>query len=106
MSNSHTKRRSAPVRLLFDYSGFLIAGTIAALIWANMDPDTKRVDPATGSEVTKHGSYNAFVHRTLIGGDHHDHGHSPSGNHHPQTKPTTNHQQKRNSDFSRISSTD
>ncbi len=39
MSNAATTKRRAPIRFLFEYSGFLIAGTVIALIWANADPD-------------------------------------------------------------------
>jgi NhaA family Na+:H+ antiporter len=65
MSHGPKKKRT-PIAFLFEYSGFLIAGAIAALIWANV-----------GKE-----SYDEFVHLRLFGGaDHHA---NHDADHHPE----------------------
>lgn len=43
------------LRLTFDFSAFLIAGTIAALLWANLDPSTP----------DRVGSYDRFLHAAV-----------------------------------------
>jgi NhaA family Na+:H+ antiporter len=43
------------LRVAFDYSAFLILGTIAALLWANLDPSTPE----------REGSYERFVHTAI-----------------------------------------
>lgn len=48
-TSNHGKRRN-PVRFLFEYSLFLVAGAFIALVWANVE---------AGDE---HGSYHRFVH--------------------------------------------
>jgi len=69
MSHPSKKRTPRALRVLFEYSGFLLLGTIVALVWANVDPDKREAD----GKVTKHGSYNSFVHYSVFGGDlHHD----------------------------------
>lgn len=40
MSHSDSSKKSTPLRLLFDYSLFLIFGAIAALVWANLDQES------------------------------------------------------------------
>ena len=52
---SHKKQRPRAVAFLYENSMFLIAGAIAALIWANVDKN----------------SYDHFVHLDLTGGDSH-----------------------------------
>ncbi|MDA1161690.1 MAG: Na+/H+ antiporter NhaA [Planctomycetota bacterium] len=53
---SHKKQRPAAVAFLYENSMFLIAGAIAALVWANVAPD----------------SYHHFIHLDLTGsGEHH-----------------------------------
>lgn len=53
---SHKKQRPRAIAFLYENSMFLIAGAVAALIWANVAPD----------------SYHHFVHLDLTGGgDHH-----------------------------------
>lgn len=53
MSGNHSGKRG-PIAFLFENSAFLIAGAIAALIWANVDKE----------------SYESFVHHELWGGHH------------------------------------
>ena len=55
MSHASPSRLPRPISFLFENSIFLIAGAIAALLWAN----------------TNDKSYHAFVHYTLVGGDAH-----------------------------------
>lgn len=43
------------LRVAFDYSAFLILGTIAALVWANLDPSTPE----------RTGSYDRFLHAAV-----------------------------------------
>ncbi len=62
-------------------------GTIVALVWANMDPDRQEKN----GEV-HHGSYNKFIHLTLVGGDHHADGGHGNDDHerdedHPDAEP-------------------
>jgi len=52
---SHQKQRPRAIAFLYENSMFLIAGAVAALIWANVAPD----------------SYHHFVHLDLTGGDNH-----------------------------------
>ena len=72
MSHASPSRLPRPISFLFENSIFLIAGAIAALLWAN----------------TNDKSYHAFVHYTLVGGDahqaesdSHDHGHDDGTKH-------------------------
>ena len=66
MTNADVNKSLRPIRFLFENSLFLIGGALAALVWANMDPDM-----VSGSgHVVRRGSYNRFVHFTLIGADH------------------------------------
>ena len=52
---SHSKKpRSKVASFVFENSIFLIGGSLIALVWANVDPD----------------SYNHFIHHDLLGGDH------------------------------------
>lgn len=55
MTQSSSKRSPRPIQILFEYSGFLLIGTIVALIWANVDQS----------------SYNSFVHHMIMGGEEH-----------------------------------
>ncbi|MEQ8791533.1 MAG: Na+/H+ antiporter NhaA [Pirellulaceae bacterium] len=52
MSHEHKSRTPAPIRFLFENSVFLIAGALAALVWANVDPGPQ-------------GSYQRFVNYDL-----------------------------------------
>ena len=52
---SHQKQRPRAIAFLYENSMFLIVGAVAALIWANVAPD----------------SYHHFVHLDLTGGDNH-----------------------------------
>ncbi|MDA0284272.1 MAG: Na+/H+ antiporter NhaA, partial [Planctomycetota bacterium] len=52
---SHKKQRPAAVAFLYENSMFLIAGAIAALVWANVAPD----------------SYHHFIHLDLTGSGEH-----------------------------------
>ncbi|MHC4880402.1 MAG: Na+/H+ antiporter NhaA [Planctomycetota bacterium] len=54
---AHQRKKPAPIAFLYENSLFLIAGAVAALIWANVDA----------------ASYDHFVHLDLLGGaDHHE----------------------------------
>ncbi len=70
-----------PIRFLLENSIFLIAGAVAALLWANMDPDGR--NPA--GEVTHHGSYSSFVHHRIVGGDDHNEHHGAGETAHDET---------------------
>lgn len=60
MSHAAPSRLPRPISFLFENSIFLIAGTIAALCWANTDVK----------------SYNDFTHFSIVGADaHHAHSH-------------------------------
>lgn len=50
---AHQRKKPAPIAFLYENSLFLIAGAVAALIWANVNAD----------------SYNHFVNLNLLGGD-------------------------------------
>ncbi len=64
--------------MLFEYSGFLLIGTVVALIWANASPDKTE-----NGTVVEHGGYSHFVHLPLFGADHHeDHGEDHGEDHH------------------------
>lgn len=52
---SHQKQRPRAIAFLYENSMFLIVGAVAALIWANVAPD----------------SYHHFIHLDLTGGDNH-----------------------------------
>ncbi len=67
--NIPRRRGLRPIRFLLDNSLLLVIGAVAALIWANVDPDTK--DEHGNVE---HGSYSEFVHYRIIGGEdpHHE----------------------------------
>jgi hypothetical protein len=57
MSQAAPSRLPKPISFLFENSIFLIAGTLAALLWANTNTE----------------SYESLVHYTIVGGDgHHD----------------------------------
>ena len=57
MSQAAPSRLPKPINFLFENSIFLIAGTLAALLWANTNTE----------------SYESLVHYTIVGGDgHHD----------------------------------
>lgn len=58
------QRRRRPIRFLFENSIFLIVGAVAALLWANMDPDQKNAD----GKIERH-SYGRFVHFAVLGAD-------------------------------------
>lgn len=56
MHESHRiDRGPAWLRIVFDFSLFLVAGSIIALVWANVDPSTP----------DREGSYDAFVHLAI-----------------------------------------
>ena len=79
MSHASPSRLPRPISFLFENSIFLIAGAIAALLWAN----------------TNDKSYHAFVHYTLVGGDAHQtasHAHEPG--HDDGTKHIHEHEHK------------
>jgi NhaA family Na+:H+ antiporter len=73
--SSPKKNLPRPLQLLFDYSGFLLLGTAAALLWANLDP---------GSESTP-GTYSRFIHfepfAALTGNRHDAHENGHDGEH-------------------------
>lgn len=57
MSHEPNKGAPKPIKFLFEYSGFLIFGAIAALVWANVDPDVYE-----GEKRTHEGTYSHFIH--------------------------------------------
>ncbi len=65
MSHEKHRRTPAPIQFLFENSAFLIIGTVAALVWANVDPGTPE----------KPGSYSQFIHyepfAAFAGSEHH-----------------------------------
>ena len=66
MSHAAPSRLPRPINFLFENSIFLIAGTILALFWANLDND----------------SYHNFVEYSIVGAaTHHDDGHAEHGEH-------------------------
>ena len=72
MSHAAPSRLPRPINFLFENSIFLIAGTILALFWANLDKD----------------SYHNFVEYSVVGtsadhdeGHHHEHKHEDGNQH-------------------------
>lgn len=61
---SHSNKQPGPIAFLFEYSGFLMAGALAAFLWANLD---FTVPLGGGHEIRmNHESYSTFVGRDLI----------------------------------------
>ena len=79
MSHAAPSRLPRPISFLFENSIFLIAGTIAALLWANTNPT----------------AYHDFVHYTIVGGEpqHKDsHSHEHQHNHDDDKSHTHEHE--------------
>lgn len=56
MSHENSKGKPKPIAFLFEYSGFLIVGAVAALAWANLDPDRYE-----NGERVYEGTYTHFI---------------------------------------------